>query len=136
MLRRTFIEGEQSLPSLPLEMRERDAMMLKIAGSINELCEIVHRMAVDKGWWQGERNDGELIALIHSELSEALEGLRHGNGPSGHIPEFNAAEEEMADAVIRIADMCHVRGWRLGEAIMAKIRFNATREHRHGGKKF
>lgn len=82
------------------------------------------------------RRDGELIALIHSEPSEALEGLRHGNGPSDKIPEFNAAEEELADTVIRIADMCAARGWRLGEAIEAKIEYNQGRSHRHGGKKF
>jgi NTP pyrophosphatase (non-canonical NTP hydrolase) len=102
--------------------------------AISALGTIVHGVAIDKGWWDSERNDGELIALIHSELSEALEGLRHGNGPSEHIPDFNCAEEEMADAVIRIADMCAARNWRLGEAIVAKIEFNSGREHRHGGK--
>lgn len=104
---------------------------------VDMLCHQVHEIAKDKGWWDvKERNNGELIALMHSELSEALEGLRHGNGPSEHIPEFNCAEEELADTVIRIADMCAARGWRLGEAIIAKMEFNEGRSHKHGGKKF
>lgn len=83
-----------------------------------------------------ERNDGEMIALMHSELSEALEALRHGNGPSDHIPEFSGVEEELADVVIRIADYAQKRGLRVAEAIIAKMAFNNNREHRHGGKAF
>lgn len=60
-----------------------------------------HAIAHSKGWWDTDRNDGELIALMHSELSEMLDGLRHGNPPSEHIPDFSAAEEELADVVIR-----------------------------------
>lgn len=83
-----------------------------------------------------ERNDGEIIALMHSELSEALEAHRHGNPPSDHIPEFSGVEEEMADCVIRILDYCEKRKFRLAEAIICKMQFNNGREVRHGGKKF
>lgn len=93
-------------------------------------------IAKSKGWWDTERNDGEIIALMHSELSEALEGIRHGNPPSEHIPEFSAVEEEFADVLIRIFDTCHVRGYRLGEAIIAKMQYNYSRPYKHGGKKF
>lgn len=103
---------------------------------INEMASKCHTLAIEKGWWENDRNDGELIALTHSELSEALTALRHGNGPSDHIPQFSGAEEEMADAIIRILDHCAARGWRIGEAIVAKHNFNKTREVRHGGKKF
>ena len=64
--------------------------------------------------------------------SEALEGLRHGNPPSDHIPEFTAVEEEMADLLIRVMDAAAGKGWRLGEALVAKIEFNRGREWRHG----
>lgn len=95
-----------------------------------------HQIAKEHGWWELDRNDGEMIALMHSELSEALEGIRHGNPPSDHIPTFSAAEEEFADVLIRIFDTCHVRGYRLAEAIVAKMEYNNSRPYKHGGKKF
>jgi NTP pyrophosphatase (non-canonical NTP hydrolase) len=96
----------------------------------------VHDTAISKGWWKGEKNKGELIALMHSELSEALEGLRHRDLPSEHIPTFTAVEEELADTVIRIMDFSEAFGYRVAEAVLEKIRFNETREYKHGGKLF
>lgn len=98
------------------------------------LASDVHFTAREKGWWDEPRNDGELIALMHSELSEALEALRHGNPMDDKIPEFNGAEAELADVVIRIMDMAHARNWRVGDAIIAKIEYNRTRAHKHGKK--
>lgn len=99
---------------------------------INYISARIHANAVNKGFWEGERNNGELIALIHEEASELLGGLRASNPPSDHIPQFSAAEEEAADIVIRVMDMCAGRGWRLGEAILAKVEYNESRPHKHG----
>ena len=93
-----------------------------------------HHIAEEKGFWNKTRNQGELIALMHSELSEALEYLRHGNPLSDHIPEFTGVEEELADLIIRVMDMAGAYGYRIPEAIIAKLEFNATREHMHGKK--
>lgn len=108
----------------------------KFTEAIDAYAMKTYETAKSKGWWDGPREDGTLIALMHSELSEALEGLRHGNPPSDHIPEFSSLEEEFADVIIRIMDMAAHRGLKLGAAIVAKAEFNKTRTHKHGGKAF
>ena len=96
------------------------------------ISDYVHATAVSKGWWDEDRNDGELIALIHSELSEALEALRAGNPPDCKIPAFSGLEVELADAIIRIMDMAAARRLDVAGALMAKIKYNQGREWRHG----
>ena len=77
---------------------------------------------------------GNELALITSEASECLEGLRNSEGKSEHIEEFTNEEEEIADIVIRCMDYADERGLRIAEAILAKVAFNGTRGENHGGK--
>jgi NTP pyrophosphatase (non-canonical NTP hydrolase) len=109
---------------------------MAFAIEFDAVAQEVNQIAIEKGWWKGERNEGELIALMHSELSEAFEAIRNGNPPDDKIPEFTGVEAELADVIIRIMDMAAAKGYRVGEAVVAKINYNKTRPYKHGGKKF
>ena len=60
--------------------------------------------------------------------------MRLGNPPSEHIPNFSSLEEEMADLVIRVLDFAEDQKLDLGGAIIEKMKFNETREYKHGKK--
>jgi NTP pyrophosphatase (non-canonical NTP hydrolase) len=115
--------------------QETHAAMLDMASQgVDYLAESIHVIAVEHGFWPDGRSDAECIALMHSELSEALEALRSDNPPSEKIPPFSNLAEELADTVIRVLDFAHHRGIDLGPAIVAKMAYNADRPYKHGRK--
>lgn len=77
------------------------------------------------------KNKGELIALMHSELSEALEGIRKP-GPDEHIKEYTSEEVELADAVIRILEYGTAFNLMITEAMVEKNYYNKSRPHNLG----
>lgn len=116
---------------------------------LREAERLVHETATNAGWYHdpatGEpikRNVGEVIALMHSELSEALEAYRKDLNDD-HLPERPGIEVEFADCIIRILDTAAALGLDVPGAVIAKNRFNRQRaDHKlenrakAGGKKF
>lgn len=91
-------------------------------------------ISASKGFWKDgkTRNRPEMIALMHSELSEALEGIRKPEMVSEKLPGFSVEEEELADLVIRVFDYSGGFNLRLGEAIVRKMHYNSGRPLMHG----
>ncbi len=99
-------------------------------------------------WWVDEngqrldRNKGELLCLIHSEVSEMMEGERK-DIMDNKITHRKAAEVEAADVLIRLFDYCAAFGYDLEGAYQDKRAYNATRadhtrevREAEGGKKW
>lgn len=122
--------------------------------SIADWEDEVHALAKSKGWWpngtESISTDSVLakLALIHSEVSEALEVARdpkakithtwfvgRTTSPKDSPPKPEGFGIELADAVIRIMDLCGALGIDLEKCIREKHMYNATRPARHGGKK-
>lgn len=96
----------------------------------------IHDTALAHGWWENPQPLVTQLALVHCEVSEAIEADRAGNPVSSKIPAFTSVEEELADIVIRVLDLAEARGFRLVEAIQAKMAFNNDRPYKHGGKRY
>lgn len=105
--------------------------------TLNELVKESYERAKTKGWWDTDPGIPEKLALIHSEVSEALECYRDGEpvfftGEGGKPLGFGI---ELADVVIRVADLCGHLGIDLDYCVRVKSEFNERRPYRHGGKK-
>ena len=105
---------------------------------LNEYRDVCHASAKKKGWYDdaGERNIGEQLMLVVTEVAEAMEDLRVGamslsydsNGKPCGFP------IEVADVMIRLFDLAGYLQIDLEGAVDEKIAYNETRPHRHGGK--
>jgi NTP pyrophosphatase (non-canonical NTP hydrolase) len=92
----------------------------------------VHQYAVEKGWWENnDRPIPELLCLLHSEISEALEAYRN-RVPYGDKGCF---EEELADLVIRVWDLCGAFNIDIAAEVNKKHQTNLERPYRHGNKR-
>ena len=106
--------------------------------TINELVDKSHTSAREKGFWGDPPTPLESMALVTSEISEAVEELRKVDPVWSWVPRSGKPEGvdiELADAVIRIADFCGFHGIDLEFAIQAKMAYNKDREFMHGKAK-
>ena len=92
--------------------------------SLNELSQICHAVAMEKGFWDEDRNIGEALMLIVTELAEAMESYRKQEGEN--------FREEIADTFIRLFDLCGGLNIDIEEEIDRKYQKNKSRPYKHG----
>ena len=115
------------------------------AAELSTLRTIIHNIHAQNrnaGWWDKPREVGTMLCMVHSEVSEAMEGARKGINDD-HLTHRPMLEVELADAVIRIFDMAGGLNLDVAGAISEKLAYNANRaDHKRenrekdGGKRF
>lgn len=124
-------------------------LVITTSDAINAIRDNIHQKNVEAGWWHDletgaklDRNKGELLCLIHSEISECMEGVRK-DLMDDKLPYRKMEEVELADAVIRILDYAGGYGLDIGGAIVEKLKYNQQRadhkpenRRKENGKKF
>lgn len=97
--------------------------------TITELCNEAYKTAISKGWHDEPRDHPTALALIHAEVSEALEADRRKEGIERYT-------EELADICIRTFDHAGELGLDLEKAILEKMEKNKHRSYKHGNKAY
>jgi NTP pyrophosphatase (non-canonical NTP hydrolase) len=115
------------------EAKESEKRLVEILNGLTLAQLLCHTIAKDRGWHTDiETGKPKLvdfptcIALIHSELSEALEAFRK-NEQDEKLPHRLGIEVELTDAVIRILDLAEAYGLDIAEALLEKCHYNAKR---------
>jgi len=130
----------EALPAI--DEMDLDRMHLGVMNT-QTLC---HALAKKSGWWDGvdvsDKNIiGTKLCLVHSEISEALEGIRKDK-MDDHLTDRRCVEVELADAIIRIFDLAGAMKLDIASALLEKLAYNQQRaDHKRenraadGGKK-
>lgn len=105
--------------------------------TLNQLRDDAWQIAQNSGFHSPDPGIPARLALIHSEISEALEEHRNGVSPGAIILEQPSGKPvgfavELADALIRILDLCGCEEIDIERAVDVKMQYNRTREYKHG----